>query len=78
MSATSETPVAERQILIVGPYGSLVRVLSAPSQRTQDGESPRLHADPRQPIGLRPLPLTSASISWTARARQRHFRLLKR
>jgi hypothetical protein len=43
MSATSETPVAERQILIVGPYGVLGTVSSTPSQRTQNGESPQLY-----------------------------------
>src|SRR6266550_3696560 len=35
---------------------SLVQVSSTPSQRTQNGESSQLHADPRQPTGRRPLP----------------------
>ncbi len=37
MSAISETPVTERQILLLGPYGVFGQVSSTPSQRTQMG-----------------------------------------
>ncbi len=78
MPAASKTPATERQILVLDPTASLVQVSSTPSLRTRIGESPQPHADPLPPIGLRPLPLTSASISWTARPRRRPFRLLTR
>src|SRR6202790_1393240 len=57
---------------------SLVQVSSTPSPRIENGGSPQLRADPRPPTGRRPHPLTSASISWTARARQGPFHLLIR
>src|ERR1700738_32273 len=63
---------------LLDPTASLVQVSLTPSQRTQNGGSLQLRADPRQPTRRRPHPLTSASISWTAKARQRHFRLLIR
>ena len=75
MSATSETPVTERQILLVGPYGVLgTGVIDAVAENPKWG-SPQLRADPRQPTGRRPHPLISALISWTARARQTPFHL---
>ena len=78
MSATSETPVTERQILLVGPYGVLGTGVIDAVAENQNGGSPQLRADPRLPTGRRPHPLISALISWTARARQGPFHLLIR
>lgn len=69
MFATSENRVAERHILLVGPSGVLgTGVIDAVAENPKWG-SPQVHADPCQPTGYRPHPLTSALISWTARAR---------
>src|SRR5580704_8011661 len=71
-------PSRNARSCLLDPMASLVQVSSTPSQRTQNGGSPLRRVDPRRPTGRRPHLLTSASISWTARARQRPFHFLIR
>src|SRR5580700_5245122 len=63
-------PSRNARSCLLDPMVSLVQVSSTLSQRTQNGGSPQLRADPRLPTGRRPHLLISALISWTARARQ--------
>jgi mannose-6-phosphate isomerase-like protein (cupin superfamily) len=51
----------------------LVLVSWTLSQRTPNGASPQPRVDPCRLIGRRARPLTSASISWIAKARQGRF-----
>ena len=78
MSAVSETPVTERQILLAGPYGVLgTGVIDAVAENPKWGIS-TVARRPLRPTGRRPHRPTSASISWTARARRKPFHLLTR
>jgi hypothetical protein len=74
MSATAETRIAQRQILLVGPYGILgTGVVDAVAANPQWGitTAARRPVGPCRRIGSTPRLLTSASISWTARRLQK-------
>jgi hypothetical protein len=53
MSAISETPVTERQILLLGPYGVFGTGVIDAVAENPNGGSPQLRAAPRQPTGPR-------------------------
>src|SRR5882724_3096055 len=63
---------------LLDPMAFLVQVSSTPSEGTQNGASPQPRVDRCRLTGRRPHRLTSASISWTLRARQESFHLLIR
>ena len=78
MAAAFKTTVAERQILLVGPYGVLGTGVIDAVAENPNGGSPQLRAAPRRSTGCRPHRLKSASISWTVRARRKPFHPLIR